>query len=267
MNKNPIRFVGEKLLNTSLSIGKATSVLYQIVFWILRGEVKIKESVKQLYEVGVASLPVIVLTSFFTGMVLAFQTGSASTHWIGEPIYIGSVVGFSMVKELGPVLTAVVLAGRVGAAITAELGTMKVTEQIDALYTLGTNPISYLAIPKFLGCVIGVPILTIFSDIVGILGGLFVSVYYLNISSTAYWSQIVDFMYIDDFFQGLIKAVFFGFIIAVISIYKGFMCKGGAKGVGKASTSSVVVSMVLILVSNYFLTSTLVTLGIGVSRH
>ncbi|MBI5554678.1 MAG: ABC transporter permease [Elusimicrobia bacterium] len=218
---------------------------------------------KQMNEVGVNSLVVASLTSVSVGMVMAMQTGAASKNILNEPLFVGTAVGFSIVKELGPVLTAIVIAGRVGAAITAELGTMRVTEQIDALYTLGANPVKYLVVPRFLACVVMVPILTIYSNILGILGGLFISVYKLAIPSTRYYHDIVDFMRSKDIIHGLIKCVVFGIIIALISCYKGFTTKGGAAGVGKATTQSVVLSMVLILVSDTFLTNILQFFKIG----
>ncbi|OGS17986.1 MAG: hypothetical protein A3J83_09280 [Elusimicrobia bacterium RIFOXYA2_FULL_40_6] len=180
-----------------------------------------------------------------------------------EPLYVGTIVCFSIIKELGPVLTATVITGRVGAAITAELGTMKVTEQIDALYTLGTNPVKYLAVPRFLACITMIPILTAISNIFSIFGGYIVSRYKLDISPTVYWSDTLDYIKIDDFFHGFIKSIFFAGIIAFVSIYKGFGTKGGAEGVGRATTQSVVTTLVLIVVIDYFLSALLVALKIG----
>jgi phospholipid/cholesterol/gamma-HCH transport system permease protein len=160
------------------------------------------------------------------------------------------------------VLTAVVIAGRVGASIAAELGTMKVTEQIDALYTLGTNPVRYLAVPRFIACLLAIPVLTLMADFVGILGGLVIAVYRLEVPQTTYLNEIKQLGWKEGM-HGLIKSVFFAAIIVVISCYKGFNCEGGAEGVGKATTSAVVYSMVLILVTDYFLSAILVSFGIG----
>ena len=161
-----------------------------------------------MVKIGVESLPVTTLTSVFTGMVLALQTAYSTRNIFNEPVYIGSIVGFSMVKELGPVLTAIVVAGRVGAAIAAELGTMKVTEQIDAVYTLGTNPIKYLAVPRFVAISIMLPILTILADIIGIFGGFVVSIYKLGIAPVVYKNDILDYMRVNDLLHGLIKSFF-----------------------------------------------------------
>src|SRR4051812_4029578 len=146
-------------------------------------------SIAQMYEIGVQSFPVVGLTSLFTGMVLAFQSGFSFIKVFNEPIYVGSVVGLSLVKELGPVLTSMVISGRVGAAITAELGTMNVTEQLDALYTLGTSPIRYLAVPRFIAMMLMAPILAALADVIGILGGYLVATLQLNIASGVYWEE------------------------------------------------------------------------------
>lgn len=244
-------------------VGRAGILTYNIIYWSFRRPLYIKNIIYQMNEIGVKSVWVTSLTALFTGMVLALQTGLIGQNWFGEPVYVGMTVGFSLVKELGPVLTAVVIAGRVGAAITAELGTMKVTEQIDALYTLGVNPVKYLAVPRFLACMVMVPFLTSFANFIGILGGLFVSVTVLNVSSYTYIHNITDYMMMNDVMHGLIKSGFYGVIIAIVSTYKGFSTEEGAEGVGRATTSTVVTSMVLILVSDYFLTTILVGMGIG----
>jgi len=246
-----------------ISLGKVTILLKQVLYWFTQAKFSWFDTVNQMSGVGVRSLPVTALTSLFTGMVLALQSGTASRNIFNEPIYVGTIVALSLLKELGPVLTATVVVGRVGAAFTAEIGTMKVSEQIDALYTLGTNPVKYLVIPRMFACITMVPILTIFSDFIGILGGYFISVTKLAITPGQYWNDIFDFVILKDFLHGLIKSVFFAGIIALISCYKGLEASGGAEGVGKATTSAVVTSIVLILVSNYFLTTFLMSLGLG----
>ena len=259
----PIPFFGRKIISFSNSVGGITNLTIRILRWLFRSRWDVKEVIDQMVRVGVESFPVTALTSISTGMVLALQTGYSFENVFIEPLYVGSIVGFSMVKELGPTLTALVISGRIGASITAEIGTMKVTEQLDALYTLGTNPIKYLAVPRFLACVTMIPLLTIFSSFLGIWGGLLVSVNKLGIPSTVYWNDILDFMQLSDFFHGIIKSFVFAVIIVVISCYKGFLTHGGAEGVGKATTQAVVASMVLILGSDYFLSSLLVSIGIG----
>ena len=255
-----LKWLGGPILNLSETLGRIAILARQTIGWMRTAE---REGVfAQMVAVGSESTPVTVLTSLFTGMVLALQTGYSFRKVFNEPIYVGTVVGLSLTKELGPVLTAVVVAGRVGAAIAAELGTMKVTEQLDALYTLGTNPIRYLAVPRFIACVISIPILTLMADFVGICGGLLVSIYRLGIPQATYMQEIRTLTWKEGF-HGLAKSFVFAAIIAIISCYKGFTCEGGAEGVGKATTSAVVISMVLVLVCDYFLSALLVAFGIG----
>jgi phospholipid/cholesterol/gamma-HCH transport system permease protein len=256
-------FIGKEVTTISQHMGRVAIMIEEIFKWMWKKPIEIKNIYYQMIEIGVNSLPVTSLTSLFTGMVLGLQTGNASRNILNEPLYVGTAVGFSMIKELGPVLTSVVISGRVGAAIAAELGTMKVTEQIDALHTLGTNPIKYLAVPRVIACLIMLPILTLYADLIGIIGGYIVSIYKLGVPSSVYYHDIVDYMKMGDVFHGLIKSFIFAFIIVVVSCYKGFNTEGGAEGVGRATTQTVVISMVLILVSDYFITSILQTFGIG----
>lgn len=258
----PFSFTGRLVKNIISGTGQATQITAETLLWIFKGQINIKNTVMQMVEVGYRSFPIILLTSFFTGMVLALQVGSATSNLFNEPVYIGMITGFALVKELGPVLTAVVIAGRVGAAITAELGTMKVTEQLDALYTLGTNPVKYLAVPRFLACITMVPLLTAIANIIGIYGGLLVTNMNWDIPSTVYMGDILNVMDIPAFMHGFIKSFFFAAIIVIVACHKGFGCHGGAEGVGKATTSSVMVSMILILISDYFLTALLVAFKI-----
>lgn len=245
------------------SVGELALMTSRTLVYIFRGNVERRNVVEQMLEVGVRSFPVIALTSVFTGMVMALQTGAAFRNIFNEPVYVGSVVGFAIVKELGPVLTSIVISGRVGAAIAAELGSMKVTEQLDALYTLGTNPVKYLAVPRFIANLVMLPILALCANIIGIVGGMLVTVYKWGVPSTVYWDDILDHMDTGDLMHGLIKSVAFALIIVSVSCYKGFSCEGGAEGVGKTTTSAVMISMVMILVSDYFISSFLVAIGIG----
>lgn len=260
---NPFHKLGCGIKNTIKGIGHASQITIEVIGYILKGQININNTVIQMVEVGYMSLPIIVLTSFFTGMVIALQVGSATANLFNEPVYIGMITGYALVKELGPVLTAVVIAGRVGAAITAEIGTMKVTEQIDALYTLGTNPIKYLAVPRFIACILMVPLLVAISNIIGTYGGLLVTIFSWDIPSTVYIGDILDVMTVQTFLHGFIKSFFFAAILVIVACHKGFKCHGGAEGVGKATTSSVMVSMILILISDYFLTQLLVALKIN----
>lgn len=258
-----VRVLGKKILELCDALGRPALLIGQIFYWLFNGRWEKREILSQMVKIGVDSLPVVCLTSFFTGMVLALQTGTSSKNIFNEPVYVGTLVSLSMVLELGPVLTSLVVSGRVGAAITAEIGTMQVTEQVDALYTLGTHPVNYLAVPRFLGCVCMIPILATFADFIGIMGGWIVSIVKLGIPSTVYKQDILEWVGMDDIWHGLIKAFFFGGIIAVVSCYQGFSTKGGAEGVGKHTTRAVVTSMVLILVIDYFLSAFLMAIGIG----
>ena len=210
--------------------------------------------VDQMEKIGVASLPLVFLTSLFTGVVLALQT-AYQLQKISAELYIGSLVALSMTRELGPVLTALVIAGRVGAAISAELGTMRVTEQIDALEVLATDPIKYLAVPRFAALVIMLPLLTLYADILGILGGYLVGVYKLGISSSLYMGMTWNALRFKDIFTGLFKATVFASIIATIACHEGFGTAGGAEGVGRSTTFSVVVSFILIIAADCFFTA------------
>ena len=255
-----LHVLGGTLISIAEAMGRIVILLRQTIYWLKSAE---RHTVmEQIVAMGVDSVPVTTLTALFTGMVLALQTGFSFRKVFNEPIYVGTVVGLSLVKELGPVLTAVVVSGRVGASIAAELGTMKVTEQIDALYTLGTNPVKYLSVPRFIACLVSIPLLTMMAIFVGIIGGLLIAVYRLSIPMTVYMNEIREIGW-KECAHGITKSFFFAAIIVIVSCYKGFTCEGGAEGVGKATTSAVVISMVLILVLDYFLSAILVSFGIG----
>lgn len=237
-------------------------MVYSCLFWLFKAPLEFAQTIQQITKIGVDSLLVATLTSLFTGMVLALQAGTTMQSILSEPLYIGTIVGFSLVRELGPVLTAFVVAGRAGAAVTAEIGTMKVTEQIDALYTLGTNPIRYLVLPRMIGFLIAIPILSLCANVSGMFGGFLVSVNALSVSPNVYLQDITTFIGVDDIMHGFIKSIFFAFMVGVVCCYKGLNTRGGAEGVGKATTQAVVTSMVLILVLDYFLTAILNAVGI-----
>ena len=207
----------------------------------------------QVEFIGIHSLPVVLLTSIFTGMVLALQIFSGFERFGAESL-TGTVVGYSIVRELGPVLVGLMVAGRAGAAMAAELGTMRVTQQIDALYALSANPVRYLIVPRFWAGVVALPMLVIIGDAVGIWGGYVVSVGMLGANPVVYWDNTWDFMELWDVFSGLIKATAFGAIIAFVACFQGFTTSGGARGVGRATTSAVVGAATLILAANYFIT-------------
>ncbi|MFH1625597.1 MAG: ABC transporter permease [Pseudomonadota bacterium] len=234
--------------------GRVMLLFIKTLSWIVRPPLNLKNIMRQMEEVGINSIPVVLIMSIFTGMVLALQSYTGFRRFNAEA-FVGTVVALSMVRELGPVLSGLMVSGRVGAAMAAELGTMQVTEQIDALYSLATNPIKYLIVPRFLAALFVMPILVILSTIVGIIGGYFVSVVLLGTNSTIYVKRTWDYMELNDVYIGLLKSCIFGMIIATISCYQGFYTQGGAEGVGKATTRAVVSSSLIILISNYFITA------------
>jgi phospholipid/cholesterol/gamma-HCH transport system permease protein len=254
---------GRYTMENAESMGRVAQMMRKSFALIIRGKWEPRLTLIQMNEIGVSSFPVVGLTSLFTGMVLAFQSGFSFMKVFNEPIFVGSVVGLSLVKELGPVLTSVVISGRVGASITAELGTMNVTEQLDALYTLGTSPIKYLAVPRYVATMIMVPLLAFLADVIGIFGGYLVATLQLDIPGPVYWDEVRTFVAFDDVMHGVIKSFVFGLIIVTTSCFMGFNTSGGAEGVGRATTRGVVFSMVLILVGDYFLSALLVQFGIG----
>ena len=205
----------------------------------------------QMYEVGVRSVPVIAVTGAFIGMVMAVET-HAQFKSIGQEQRLGSIINVSVVKQIGPVLAAVMLAGRIGGALTAELGTMNVTEQLDALRVMGADPIRHLVVPRFIACVLLTPILTIYSDFLGILGGWLIAVKSLGVPNAPYWQYSSQGVGLWSIMEGIIKGGFFGAAIGLISCYKGFNCGSGASGVGRACTESFVASFIAIIIFNFF---------------
>ncbi len=198
------------------------------------------------YHIGVLSLPVVALTGTFIGMVLAVQS-YYQFHAIGLESRLGGVINLTLLRELGPVLAATMLAGRVGSAMAAELGTMRVTEQIDAFAAMGANPIHYLVVPRLIACVVLIPMLTVMADLMGVLGGYFFSDYMLQIDKHYYWQNSQEMVGAWDFFYGVVKSFFFGATIALVSCHRGFNSAGGAEGVGRAATAAFVNSFCIIL--------------------
>ena len=219
----------------------------------------VHDLVEQFESIGVGSLTVVLLTGAFTGMVLALQSGMTLDQFGARPI-VGRLVSASMVKELGPVLTALMLTGRVGSGIAAELGSMVVTDQINALRALGTDPNRKLVVPRVLAGVIMAPILTVIADFVGIIGGGIITVFQLQVASSVYSKSITDGLYIQDVWMGLIKPFAFGFLIVTIACHVGLRTRGGTQGVGRATTNAVVAGSVAVLAVDFFLTRLLFTL-------
>ena len=249
-------FIGKWTTFILKRMGEVVILFFRTLAWMVRPPLDFKNIINQLIEIGIKSFPVVSLVALCIGMVSALQGGHAAKYVQTMGIVAGGVA-LGIVRELGPVLTALMLAGRVGAGITAELGTMKVTEQIDALETLATNPIKYLAVPRFIAGIIMTPVLTIYANVVGIAGGYFIGVHKLGIGSKQYIDGTIEALTTNDISSGLIKAAVFGAIITIIGCYEGFKTEGGAEGVGRATTISVVTSSVMILAADYFLTAAL----------
>jgi len=248
----PIHRLGSVVLSYVESVGDFALFSLGVLHQLVLGRPRRRVMLETMYTVGVGSIPVVVVTGVFIGMVLAVQ-GYASFHHLGMETRIGSVINASLVKELGPVLAATMLAGRVGSSMAAELGTMRVTEQIDAIRALGANPVRQLVVPRFLACFLLIPVLTIVADTVGIIGGWIFSTQALDVNSHFYWAHSRSFVTAFDVTTGLIKSVFFGAAIALVSCYHGFHCQAGAKGVGRAATVSFVASFIAILALDFFL--------------
>jgi phospholipid/cholesterol/gamma-HCH transport system permease protein len=238
--------IGHSISSRIAFAGNLAVFSLSTIFWLIAKGPRRETLTPCFYNIGVLSIPVVMLTGTFIGMVLAVQTYPPFKA-VGLETHIGAAINLSLVKELGPVLAATMLAGRVGSSIAAELGTMRVTEQIDALASMGVNPIHYLVVPRFLSCLILIPGLTLFADLLGVVGGAFYSIKLLNVDWSYYWewSRYAVTMY--DIFAGMFKTVFFGAAIALICCHQGFHCGAGAEGVGKAATSSFVISFVSIL--------------------
>lgn len=246
--------VGRRIIGGFESAGGIAIMFWRAFYNIFLPPFEIKRSFQQMVRVGVESVPVVLLTAIFTGMVLTLQTTYQIAKF-GAETYIGGVVGLSMTRELVPVLTGLMVAGRVGASIAAELGTMSVTEQIDALKTLATNPIRYLVTPRLVACLIMLPVLTAVADTVGIAGSYLVAVFHLGIPGGAYMKTLSMIVESFDVLTGLAKTIIFGGIIASVSCYYGFHTRGGAEGVGRSTTTSVVSSCITILLADVLLTA------------
>ncbi|NCO58095.1 MAG: ABC transporter permease [Nitrospirae bacterium CG18_big_fil_WC_8_21_14_2_50_70_55] len=236
--------------------GEMGVLLFDLTRWLPRRPWRFRSLLRQIEVVGVNSTFVVLLTGLFTGMVLALQSYNGFARFGAESL-VGTVVALSVLRELGPVLAGLMVTARAGSLMAAELGTMRVTEQIDALYTMAVNPTHYLLVPRVVAAVITLPMLVILSDFIGILGGYLVAVKLLGINSTLYINKTIQFVEFSDMANGLIKSAVFGLVLSVVSCSFGFRAKGGAAGVGRATTQAVVYSSVLILVADYILTSLL----------
>jgi len=251
-----VRFVRRRAFDWVAEVGRVTLMLRDVVRFLIPGLRSFGRLVQQMNAIGVGSLWLVVVVSLFTGAVAAVQAAYQFTAVVPMR-YLGSVILRSVIIELGPVLTALVIGGRVGASIAAELGTMKVTEQIDALRAMAIHPVRYLVVPRVVAAVIMLPIITIFSDAIAIFGGYVVAITSIGVSSHTYTQSLKDFFLMKDLWSGLIKSFFFGGIIGTMGCFHGFATEGGAEGVGLATTYAVVASCVLVLISDYVLANVL----------
>jgi len=248
-------YLGHRVSDTLDGFGQFGRFSIASLHWMFRGAGgfgRFRLLLPQLFHIGTLSIPVVMLVGAFVGAVMGVETYDQFVA-IGQETRLGGIISISVVKQIGPVLAAVMIAGRVGGAVSAELGTMRVTEQIDALRVMGSDPIAYLVVPRVMACLIMLPILTVFSDILGIFGGWLVVVQGFGVDENAYWDFSARFVGSWDVFTGLIKSLVFGLAIGLISCYKGFHCASGASGVGRAATDSFVTSFIAIIVANFFL--------------
>jgi phospholipid/cholesterol/gamma-HCH transport system permease protein len=250
---NFLALIGRVVLGFLGHIGRLTIFAGTAVSHCVRPPLYPRLIVRQMIDIGYYSLPVVGLTAIFSGMVLALQSYTGFARFSAESA-VANVVVLSMTRELGPVLAGLMVAGRIGASMAAEIGTMRVTEQIDALTTLSTNPFKYLVVPRLLAGLLMLPLLVLVADIIGVFGGYLVGVYKLGFNPGVYINSTVDFLEPLDVISGLVKAAVFGFLIALMGCYNGYYSKGGAQGVGAATTNAVVSASILILTSNYIIT-------------
>jgi phospholipid/cholesterol/gamma-HCH transport system permease protein len=246
---------GKKVLQSLQILGEVLILLWRTVFFFREAPRNVASIANQMLIIGYETLPVATVMALFVGMVLALQTGIELKKYGGQDI-IGAIVGLSMVRELGPVMTCFLVAGRAGSAMAAELGVMKVYEEIDALRTLDIDPIRYLAMPRLIACLVCAPALVIYADLVGMIGGGLISHLHpqIFVSYTTYYDSLKMAMKFKEIAIGLVKATTFGGLIALICCYVGFKTSGGARGIGQSTTRSVVLSFMMILVADYFLT-------------
>jgi phospholipid/cholesterol/gamma-HCH transport system permease protein len=242
------------------SLGAFSLMVYDVLRDIGRNGINVREVSRQVVLIGVSSIPIVLLTAVFTGMVLALQT-AYGLHRFGAKNYVGNLVGLSLARELGPVLTAVMVCGRVGAGIAAEIASMVVTEQVDAIRALGGDPIRRLVTPRVVAGTISMPLLAGLAVITGILGGAAVAVFELGITAHQYYRSFLYAVRIQDVTDGLIKSLGFGVIVSSIACYKGLRCRGGTEGVGLTTTSAVVTGSLMVFIANFFLTKLLIILN------
>lgn len=248
-------YILSKFLTVAQGVGEMLGLLCETVYYFKEAPRNLTSIFRQMSIIGIGTLPIAMLVSLFVGMVLAVQTGSELANY-GTQEAIGAIVGISMVKELGPVMTSLLVAGRIGSAMAAEVGAMQVYEEIDALKTLEINPVRYLAMPRLIACLFAVPALAAFAMVIGILGGGIIADVNprIDVPFSVYYDNMIRAMGYKEILKGLLKAMVFGGIIAHVGCYIGFKTTGGARGIGESTTQSVVLSFLLIMVANYLLT-------------
>jgi phospholipid/cholesterol/gamma-HCH transport system permease protein len=250
---NPLAIIGRLFLGFLAAIGDLTLFAGRAIVQGVSGPYYPRAILRQMIDIGYYSLPVVGLTAIFTGMVLALQSYTGFSRFEAQSA-VATIVVLSMTRELGPVLAGLMVAGRVGASMAAEIGTMRVTEQIDALTTLSTDPFKYLVWPRLIAGLLMLPLLVIVADIIGVFGGYVVGIYKLGFGPYEYIDNTFEFLETQDVFLGLVKAAVFGFLVALMGCYQGYNSKGGAQGVGAATTKAVVSASILILTANYVVT-------------
>jgi phospholipid/cholesterol/gamma-HCH transport system permease protein len=250
---NPLAVIGRIFLSFLAAIGDLTLFAGRAIVYGVGGPFYPRAILRQMIDIGYYSLPVVGLTAIFTGMVLALQSYTGFSRFEAESA-VATIVVLSMTRELGPVLAGLMVAGRVGASMAAEIGTMRVTEQIDALTTLSTDPFKYLVWPRLIAGLLMLPLLVIVADIIGVFGGYIVGIYKLGFGPLEYINNTFEFLETQDVVSGLVKAAVFGFLVALMGCYQGYNSKGGAQGVGAATTKAVVSASILILTANYVVT-------------
>ena len=248
--------VGRIVLRLLEELGRFFQMLGATAAWAIKPPYDVPEHFRQMVRVGVDSIPVVVLTTLFTGMVMALQTFNGFARFHAED-FVGSVVALSLTRELAPVLTALMVTGRVGSAMAAELGTMRVTEQIDALTALGTEPVQYLVVPRVAASILMMPLLVMLGDAVGMYGGYLVAVQLLGANPLTYVENSFQFLEVSDVTSGIVKAAVFGLIFSLVACVRGYYTEGGAEGVGRATTRAVVAGSLAVLFADFFLTKLL----------
>jgi phospholipid/cholesterol/gamma-HCH transport system permease protein len=250
---NPLAVIGRVFLSFLASVGDLTLFAGRAILHGVSGPYYPRMILRQMVDIGYYSLPVVGLTAIFTGMVLALQSHTGFARFEAQSA-VATIVVLSMTRELGPVLAGLMVAGRVGASMAAEIGTMRVTEQIDALTTLSTDPYKYLVWPRVIAGLLMLPLLVLVADVIGVFGGYIVGIYKLGFGQYEYINKTWEFLEAEDVISGLVKAAVFGFLVALMGCYQGYHSKGGAQGVGAATTKAVVSASILILTSNYLVT-------------